>query len=193
MEKIHGWSGGRGRSGWCARQRGNGPSATRMGSMSPIRSATDVSGVASFSANLRPGGARQSGSLAPLGENPTTLHRDRPQRRVVELGPGYHRDLGVEQLDQTSDETCLRLTSLPEEDDVVPGEDCPLQRRDDRVTEPDDPWEQIGTGAEALHEVVAKLFLDSAICPSGILEFAERAWLLDRRRIHRVTVGVGRR
>ena len=71
-----------------------------------------------------PGEPGNRGLLAPLGEYPATLHRDRPQRRVVELGPGYYGDLGVEQLDQTPDETGLRLTSLPEQDDVVPGEDC---------------------------------------------------------------------
>ena len=124
--------------------------------MSPIRSATDVSGVASFSANLRSLGSQAIGVSLPR-----SARIRRPSTETGRSGeslssvPAITGSRGRASSTRRRMRRGLRLTSLPEQNDVVPGEDCPLQRRDDRVTEPDDPWEQIGTGAEALHEVVA--------------------------------------
>ena len=68
---------------------------------------------------------------------------DRLERVVVELTSFDDRQPRVQQLDEHPGHPRLRLPSFPEKDEVVPGQDRVLDGRDDRILEPDDPWQQL--------------------------------------------------
>src|SRR6476620_1007849 len=91
------------------------PSATLIGSMSPTRSATLVSGVASFSVVGDVGGAAdRRGS-------------DRGVRMLAQFGALDHRRPLVEQAGQRPQQPGLALSAFAEQDYVVSGDEGPLQ------------------------------------------------------------------
>ena len=67
---------------------------------------------------------------------------DRPVGMVVDLAPFHGRDLVVEELDQVADQASFGLAPLPQEDQVVPGQDPPLQAGKHRLVEPHQGPEQ---------------------------------------------------
>ena len=79
------------------------------------------------------------GHAVALGGDPVpTGPADRSVRAVIYLAAIDHRDLVVQQRDQGADQAALRLPTLAQEDDILPGEDRVLDLRDDRPVISDD-------------------------------------------------------
>src|SRR5919107_853839 len=113
-----------------------------------MRSPTLVSGVASFSPN-------------------------RVQRVLVELAADEHRRPLVEQADQGADQPGLALAALAEQDEVVAGDEGPLDLGDDGVLEADHAGQAGLAGADAGEQVGADLGLDRPEGGSVGTELAE--------------------
>jgi hypothetical protein len=86
---------------------------------------------------------------------------------VVDLAARHDGDPVVQKIDEGADQPGLGLAPLAEEDDVVAGEDAPLQRREHRVREAHDGFEHRLLGAEPAGEVGAELLLDGAVGVAG--------------------------
>ena len=114
--------------------------------------------------------------VAELLDLAATPHRDRRERVLVDLRAGDDRRPLVEQVDEGSDQARLALAALAEQDDVVPGEQRPLELGGDGVLEADDARERVLAGAQAGEQVVAYLVLDRAVDVTGRAEGAERRW-----------------
>ena len=99
-----------------------------------MRSAIEVSGVASFSPKRRvavhPVDRRV---VAVLGDEVAGVLRDRVVRVVVDLAAGDDRHPLVEQAGERADHAGLGLAALAEEDHVVAGEQRVLELRQDGV------------------------------------------------------------
>jgi hypothetical protein len=67
-------------------------------------------------------------------------------RVVVDLAAGDNRRPLVEQPDQGADQAGLTLASFPEHDDVVAGDQGPLEMRQYGLPEPDDAGKRIVPG-----------------------------------------------
>ena len=102
------------------------------------------------------------------------LRTDGPVRVLVDLTPGDHRSLLVHELDEVADQACLGLAPLPQQDEVVAGQDPPLQRRQHRVVEPDHPGKQRFPSPQLGQKIVAELFLQGPIRVSGGAQLADR-------------------
>src|SRR6202035_561414 len=94
-------------------------------------------------------------------------------RVVVELRPGEHGHLGVEQGGERAQDAGLGLAAQAEQDEVVAGEQGVDHRRDDRAVVADDAGEQRSAASQALAQVVAQLLLDRAGLVAARLERAE--------------------
>ena len=152
------------------------PCATRIGSTSPIRSPTLVSGVASFSPyRIERCSQADRQVVADLGGRAARRRGDRVQRVLVELGAGDHRGPLVEQLDQRADQPGLALAALAEQHHVVAGQDRPLDLGQHRVVVADDAGEARLTGAHPGQQVVAQLLLDRAVDVAGGAQLADGA------------------
>ena len=120
------------------------PSATRIGSTSPMRSATLVSGVASFSlyrsSRCRHATGRASPSSAARRRDSTVIGLERV---LPELGAVDDRRPLVEQPDEAAQQAGLALPALAEEDDVVAGEQGALELRDDGLAEAVEPGPRV--------------------------------------------------
>src|SRR5580704_11435332 len=86
--------------------------------------------------------------VALLGGQPAAPGADRSVRVVVDLAAFDCGRPLVEQAGERPDQAGLALAALPEQDHVVPGDDGPLQVRQDGLAEADDPGEGILTGAQ---------------------------------------------
>ena len=105
-----------------------------MGSTSPIRSAIDVSGVASFSPKRKSRCTHSIGRVvASLGDQVAGVAGHRPVRVVEDLRAGHEGDPLVEQAGEAADDAGLGLAPLAEEDHVVAGEQGVLQLGQDGV------------------------------------------------------------
>ena len=150
------------------------PSATLTGSMSPIRSPTLVSGVASFSPyrSLRCCQVTASSSPCSAGEA-AAAGADRRVGVVVDLAAGDHRGPLVEQAADRADQPGLALAALAQQDDVVPGEQGALHVRQHGLVEADDAGEPILPGAHPRQQVLSDLLLDRAIDVAARLQLAQ--------------------
>ena len=99
-----------------------------------MRSAIEVSGVASFSPKRSSRCTHSIGVSSPSSVDQVAgVPADRGVRIVVDLAAGDDRHPLVEQAGERADDARLGLAALAEEDDVVTGEQCVLQLRHDRV------------------------------------------------------------
>ena len=164
------------------------PSATFIGSTSPIRSATLVSGVASFSTYRSSRCApRDRQVVAELGRAPLAGGRDRLVRVLPELGPVDHRRPLVEQPDQGAQQPGLALPALAEQHDVVPGDQRALELRDDRVVEAVDARPRVAALAQGGEQVVADLVAHRRVDVAGGAELADRCCSWARHRVERTS------
>src|SRR5439155_19035849 len=116
----------------------------------------------------------RDGHGIPLrGDEVAAPRADRPERMVVHLAAGGDRREGIEQADHVADEPGLGLAPLAEEDDVVAGQDAPLERGQHGIVEPHDGWEQRLASSQALQEVLSKLVLHGPVGEARGAEFAE--------------------
>ena len=145
--------------------------------MSPIRSPTLVSGVASFSPYRSvavPPGDRQV--VAELRREPAAAGADRRVRVVVDLAAGDDRRPLVEQPADGADQPGLALAALAEQDDVVPGEQRPLDVRQHGLVEADDAGKPVLPGAHPREQVLSDLLLDGAVDVAARLQLAQCGW-----------------
>src|SRR5664279_5642550 len=87
---------------------------------------------------------------------------DRRVRVIVDLAAGHHRGPFVEQPHEGADQPGLALTALAEHDDVVPGQQRPLDLGNDGVVEADDARQRWLAGGESADQVLPDLGLDTA-------------------------------
>ncbi len=113
--------------------------------------------------------------VAELGGAPQARGRQRLVRVLADLRPVDDRGPLVEQADQGAQQAGLALAALAEQDDVVPGDEGPLELRDDGGLEAVDPRPRVAPLAQGGQEVVADLG------PHGLLAGARR--LGARRRL----------
>ena len=134
------------------------PSATFIGSTSPIRSATEVSGVASFSAYLSSRCRQVTGRSSPSSLGPAAgLGRDRLERVLAELGAVDDRGPLVQQADQRAQQAGLALAALAEQHDVVAGDQRPLELGDHRGLEAVQAGPRVLPGGQLRQQVAADL------------------------------------
>ena len=88
---------------------------------------------------------------------------DRRVRVVVDLAARDGRRPLVEQRADRADEAGLALPALAQQDDVVPGQQGPLDVREHGLVEPDDAREAFLPGAHPRQQVLSDLLLDRAI------------------------------
>src|ERR1017187_3272790 len=138
------------------------PSATLTGSMSPIRSPTLVSGVATLPPLRAPRVPPATRRLvAELPRQPAAPAADRGDRMVVDLAAGDHRRPLVEQAGQGADQPGLALAALAEQDNVVTGDQRPLQVREYGIAESEDAGKRIAAGPQPGQQVLPYLVLDA--------------------------------
>jgi hypothetical protein len=126
--------------------------------------------------------------LAPsLGHQGPAPGADRPERMVVDLAALDRRNMLVQEVDQVPDQPGLGLSPLAEEDQVVPGQQAPLQPGNDRVVEADDAGEQLLAPAHPVEEVLPELLLHRPIAEPGGPEMTEGG-----RAVHEPTLLEGR-
>ena len=140
------------------------PSATRTGSMSPIRSPTLVSGVASFSPYLSSRCRHATGRSSPAS---ACSRRHRAQTGACGWSlisqPSTAGDHSSRRDTSGAHQPRLALPPLAEQHDVVPGEQRALQGGQHRLVEPDDAREARPARAHQLDEVLADLDLDRPV------------------------------
>ena len=152
------------------------PSATFIGSTSPIRSATLVSGrgqLLGVPLVAVPPLDRQV--VAELGGPALRLVDDRLVGVLAELGAGDHRRPLVEQPDQGAQQPGLALAALAEQHDVVAGDQRPLELRDDGVLEAVQPGPRVAALAQRGEQVVADLGAQRLLDVAGRAELADGA------------------
>ena len=138
-----------------------------MGSTSPIRSAIEVSGVASFSEKRESRWTQWRGVASPsLLDQVAGRTGDRVVGIVPDLGSGHLRDPFVEQRGQGPDDPGLGLAPLAQEDDVVAGQEGVLQLGQDGVLEAEDPLHQGQAGGDPAGRVAPDLLVDGKGFPS---------------------------
>ncbi len=168
------------------------PSATFIGSTSPIRSPTLVSGVASFSAYLSSRCRQSTGSRSPISSaRRLDSGRDRVVGVLAQLAARDHRRPLVEQADQRAQQPGLALAALAEEDDVVAGQHRPLQLRDHRVVEAVQPRPRVLARPQLGQQVGADLLAQRLLDVSALAELADGGGLPDCLR-HRHHANPGR-
>ena len=157
-----------------------------------------MSGVASFSPYRRSRGSHAMGVASPrLVDERLGRAQDRMERILVEVRAIDDRDRLVQQAHEGTGEPGLGLAPLPEEHEVLAGEDGVLDRWDDALLVADDAREHRLAGSQRGHEVRAQLLLDA---PRRVAAGAQgtqrggavvRGWLvhgvLDRRMMRPVT------
>ena len=150
------------------------PSATFIGSTSPIRSPTLVSGVASFSA-YRSSRCRQLDRqlVAQLDRAAPGLGGDRLEGVLPQLAARDHGRPLVEQADQRAQQPGLALAALAEQHHVVAGEEGPLELRDDGVVEAVQPRPRVLAGPQLGQQVVAHLLAQGLLDVSALAELTD--------------------
>ena len=111
--------------------------------------------------------------VAVLGDLAVRPDRDRVQRVLVELAADQHRRPLVEQADEGADQAGLALTALAQQDEVVAGDDRPLDLGQHGVLEADHAGQAGLAAAEAGEQVGAQLGLDRAEGGPAVAELAE--------------------
>src|SRR6267378_867451 len=95
-------------------ERSRPPRAARMGSTSPMISAMVTSGVASFSTK------RFSRGIQAIGGNSFAAGTaDRLERIVVDFAAGDDGHLGVEEIDECTQDAALGLAAEAEKNEIV--------------------------------------------------------------------------
>ena len=119
--------------------------------------------------------------------------RDRLVGVLAELGAGDHRRPLVEQADQRAQQPGLALAALAEQDDVVAGDQRPLELRDDGVLEAVQPGPRVAALAERGEQVVAELVAQRSSA-RGRRRGARRRWTAGelRSRLHATAAGATR-
>ncbi|MYI75515.1 MAG: hypothetical protein F4057_09435 [Acidobacteria bacterium] len=87
---------------------------------------------------------------------------ERRVRIAVDLAPGHHGQLVVEQVGQRAQDARLRLSAQSQDDQVVPREDRVADLRDDRLVVADDAGKQRLAAPQLVDQVVAELLPDAA-------------------------------
>jgi len=121
--------------------------------MSPIRSPTLVSGVASFSPYLSLACRQLTGRSSPSS---AASRRHRAQA-------GWYGWSLIEQAGQGADQPGLTLAAFAEQDDVVLGDQGALEVRQDGLPEPYDAGKGILPGSHPGEQVLPDLVLDTAV------------------------------
>src|SRR5579862_864738 len=101
--------------------------------------------------------------ITELGSEPAAPRAARLVRMVVDLAALHGWGPLVEQPGQGADQAGLTLTALPEQDDVVPRDQGPLEVRQDGLAEPDDAREGVLPGPHHGKQVLPDLVLDAAV------------------------------
>src|SRR5216110_2610489 len=151
------------------------PSATLIGSTSPMRSAIVMSGVASFSPYRRSRGIQTISTAPPFSAIRARQAPDRRERVVVDLAAGERGHRLVEQRREEARHARLGLAALAEEDDVLTREDRVLELGHDALVVPDDRGEERLPAPKARDHVVAQLLLDRLRLPAAGPELPDRA------------------
>lgn len=121
-------------------------SATFIGSMSPTRSATEVSGVASSRCSVRCDVAIRSAGRRAGPRGPANRRRgDGLVGDARRVRARDHRRPLVEQADQGAQDARLALAAFAEHHDVVAGEERPLELGNDGRLEADDAGPRVGS------------------------------------------------
>src|SRR5206468_12364382 len=105
---------------------------------------------------------RDPGDLGIVACRRDTLDRvaaDRLERTVVDLRAGDDRDFVVQQVDEAAGDAGLRLAALPQQDDVLLGDDRVLDLRENTLLVAHDPGKELLPLADLVREVLAHLFL----------------------------------
>ncbi len=124
--------------------------------------------------------------VAQLGHDGPGRGGDGCERIVVELPAADDRQVLVEQADQESGHPRLGLSALPQEHEILAGEDRVLDLWQDGLVVADDAGQDRQVLAQPVEEVGAELLLDRPAVP------ARRPQLADRRRSGRLrTLGHG--
>ena len=128
-------------------------------------------------------------------DQPGAAHADRGVRVVVDLAARDVRRPLVEQPDQRADQPGLALAALAEQDEVVAGEQGPLDLGQHRVVEAEDAGEGGLAGGQARQQVGAHLDLDGPVDVAAVAEVAQRRRGRSRSRgsRHLSTLRPGRR
>ena len=113
--------------------------------------------------------------VALLGRAASRLDGDGVEGVLTEVGAGDDRCPLVEQTDHGAQQPGLALTALAEQDDVVPGDQSPLELRDDGGLEA----VQAGPGVAAFGERGQEVVPD--LDPQGLLDVPRLAELADGR------------
>ena len=109
----------------------------------------------------------------------STASAYRVERVVVDLAARYRRYLFVQQPCQGADHARFRLPALPQEDDVLSGQEGVLQVGDDRLLEADDAWQMVCLAStNPFDEVLAQLLLDGQDLVAGLAKLPNRRRLL---------------
>ena len=133
-----------------------------------------MSGVASFSPNRSLRCSQPTGVASPCSAIWRCAQtRDRVQRVLVELAADEHRRPLVEQADEGADQAGLALAALAEQDEVVAGDERPLDLGQHGVLEPDHAGQAGLAAAEPGQQVGAELGLDRAEGGAAVAELAE--------------------
>ena len=103
----------------------------------------------------------RNGRVVPqLGHLVATSPAYRVVGVAVDFATGYGRNAFVQQVCERPQEAGLGLTAFPQQDDVLPGQDCVLQLGHDGLFEADDALEHRVLPLHMLHKVAAHLFAD---------------------------------
>ena len=111
--------------------------------------------------------------VAQLGGEPAAPGAGRLVGVVVDLAARDDRRPLVEQPGEGADQPGLALAALAEQDDVVPGEQGPLELGQDGLAEPDDAGEGVLARPHPGEQVVPDLFLDAAVRVAAGAQLAE--------------------
>ena len=102
-------------------------------------------------------------TLRELGGEALAPCAHRRIRMVVDLAAGHHRCPFVQQAAERADQPRLPLPPLAEQDDVVPGDQRPLEVRQYGLAEPDDAGERVLASAQPGQQVFSYLRPDPTV------------------------------
>ena len=113
--------------------------------------------------------------VALLGDQGTRERRDGGERIVAQLGARHGRDPLVEQGGQRPRDAALGLSALPEQDDVLAGQDRVLELRQDGLVVAQDAGQQRLAARQALDEIGAQLGAHAARPIARLAQLAQGA------------------
>ena len=101
-------------------------------------------------------------------------------RVLAQFGAGDHRRPLVKQPDQRAQQPGLALAAFAEQDEVVAGDQRPLQLRQDGVVEAQDAWPDLVAVGQRGQQILADFLLDSPLTMAGGTQLADRAGQIAR-------------